>query len=166
MDNKIIVFTDGACSNNGRKNARAGIGIYFGPNDKRNISERIEGIQTNNRAELLAILEVFNILETEMKCQKNIIIYTDSKYSINCFTNWAKKWEKDNWTKKSKGDIVNLDLVKKGYRLFNEYQNVSMEHIRAHSNKSDEYSLGNNFADELACKSIQPGKTNDIISYF
>ena len=29
------VYTDGACSNNGKLNAEAGIGIYFGENDVR-----------------------------------------------------------------------------------------------------------------------------------
>ena len=32
------IYTDGACSNNGRENAKAGIGIYFGKDDKRIMS--------------------------------------------------------------------------------------------------------------------------------
>ena len=31
----IKVFTDGACSNNGKPNAKAGLGVYFGENDQR-----------------------------------------------------------------------------------------------------------------------------------
>ena len=34
------VYTDGSCSNNGRDNALAGIGIFFGRNDNRNISKK------------------------------------------------------------------------------------------------------------------------------
>ena len=63
----LNIYTDGACSNNGKKNAKAGIGIYFGENDDRNISERISGKQTNNCAELRAILEVFTILGEEIE---------------------------------------------------------------------------------------------------
>ena len=37
------VYTDGACSNNGKLYAKAGIGIFFGHNDKRNVSERVDG---------------------------------------------------------------------------------------------------------------------------
>ena len=49
----IIAYTDGSCIGNGTSNARAGVGVYFGPGDDRNISERLEGSnQTNNRAEL------------------------------------------------------------------------------------------------------------------
>ena len=37
------VYTDGACSKNGKEGASAGIGVYFGEGDPRNISRRIEG---------------------------------------------------------------------------------------------------------------------------
>ena len=36
------VYTDGACSNNGKNNALAGIGIFFGINDIRNVSKKIK----------------------------------------------------------------------------------------------------------------------------
>jgi hypothetical protein len=64
---KKYVYTDGACIHNGKKYAKAGIGIFFGLGDKRNVSERISGKQTNNAAELEAILRVFKILEKEIK---------------------------------------------------------------------------------------------------
>ena len=61
------IYTDGACTNNGRKNAKAGYGIYFGENDPRNTSGLIEGIkQTNNVAELTAILYVYDIVSDEI----------------------------------------------------------------------------------------------------
>ena len=41
------VYTDGACSNNGNSNAKAGMGVYFSENDMRNVSKRIKGKQTN-----------------------------------------------------------------------------------------------------------------------
>ena len=115
-NDEIIVFTDGACSKNGAKDAKAGIGVYFGLNDTRNVSKRIQGKQSNNTAEMLAIIEVFKILENEIKQGKNVIIYSDSKYAINTFTEWAPEWEKNNWTKKSKGEIKNIDIVKQGYQ--------------------------------------------------
>ena len=56
----IVVYTDGACSNNGKPNAIAGIGVYFSQNDPRNVSRRIVGKQSNNTSELSAIIEVFS----------------------------------------------------------------------------------------------------------
>ena len=38
----INVYTDGACSSNGSVCAKSGIGIFFGINDKRNISKNID----------------------------------------------------------------------------------------------------------------------------
>ena len=48
------VYTDGACKHNGKNYSRAGIGIYFGLNNDRNVSIKLEGSHTNNTAELLA----------------------------------------------------------------------------------------------------------------
>lgn len=49
-----VVYTDGACARNGQWGSKGGIGVYFGPNDPRNISEPLEGSrQTNQRAELM-----------------------------------------------------------------------------------------------------------------
>ena len=82
------MFTDGACSNNGNENAKAGIGVYFGENDIRNVSERIDGSQSNNIAELRAIIKVFEVCNDIIKSGKNIKIYTDSMVSINGVNKW------------------------------------------------------------------------------
>ncbi|KAJ3009913.1 UNVERIFIED_CONTAM: Ribonuclease H1, partial [Siphonaria sp. JEL0065] len=51
---RLTIYTDGACGGNGKRNARGGIGVFFGEGDTRNISEPLPGpVQTNNRAELL-----------------------------------------------------------------------------------------------------------------
>ena len=146
----INVYTDGSCINNGKKNAKAGIGIFFNINDSRNISEEIKINPTNNVAELTAIIKVFNILKEEIELNYDIYIYTDSKYSINSFTIWSKNWEKNNWKKKDNKEIKNLELIKTGYYLFNKYDNVELIHIKAHTNKLDEHSIGNENADTLA----------------
>ncbi|EIM91578.1 ribonuclease H-like protein [Stereum hirsutum FP-91666 SS1] len=81
------VYTDGACRNNQGKALKkgpppkAGLGVWWGPNDPRNVCERCPGEQTNNRAELIAIIRV---LEMTPQSQKRIRIKTDSKYCINC----------------------------------------------------------------------------------
>jgi len=146
------VFTDGACINNGKPNAIAGIGVFIADNDPRNVSRRVEGKQTNNVAELSAILEVFTILEEEIERGDIINIYSDSKYSINSFTVWAIKWKQNNWTKKN--GIKNLELIKRGYELFNKYNNVNIFHIKAHTGLSDQLSIGNENADRLANISV------------
>ena len=146
----MLVFTDGACRNNGKPNACAGIGIYFGPNDGRNVSRRITGKQTNNVAELTAIIEVYTIIKQDILSGKEITIFSDSEYAIRCCTSYGKKCAK-NWDKQ---DIPNKDLVRHAYELYCELPNVSFIHVDAHTGKQDEYSLGNAEADKLATQCL------------
>ena len=84
----------------------------------------------------------------------SITIYTDSEYVIKCCTSFGEKCEKENW-KKKKGEIKNVELVKEVYSLFKENDSVSIEYVRAHSNKKDQLSKGNDGADKLAKLAIQ-----------
>jgi len=145
----INVFTDGACSNNGKSNARAGIGIYFGKNDKRNVSERIWGKQTNNVAELKAIIKVYEILKNEIDIGEKLNIYSDSIYAIRCCGEYGLKMKRENW-KNKKGNIANHELVEEAFELYHNKSNISLIHIKAHTNKQDELSIGNANADKLA----------------
>ena len=144
------VYTDGACSNNGKENAKAGIGVYFQDNDSRNVSKRITGKQTNNRAELLAIIVSYFIIEKDIEKGLNIVIVTDSEYAIRCFTTYGEKCDKQGWKK----DIPNKELVQQGYELFKNKQNVSLKHVRAHTGETDVHSIGNAKADALATQCL------------
>ncbi len=144
------VYTDGACSNNGKDNALAGIGIFFGVDDIRNISKKIEGKQTNNAAELSAIIETYSIIETDVINGKKIAIVTDSEYAIKCVSSYGEKCCKNSWNK----DIPNKDLVKTAYEMYKDKQNIQFIHIKAHTNNEDIHSVGNNHADKLANKAI------------
>ncbi|KAF8831871.1 hypothetical protein HHX47_DHR1001286 [Lentinula edodes] len=53
----LVVYCDGACKGNGKVGSVAGIGVWWGHNDSRNLAERCPGEQTNNRAELIKWLE-------------------------------------------------------------------------------------------------------------
>ena len=144
------VYTDGACSNNGKDTAVAGLGIYFGPNDPRNVSQRLDGKQTNNAAELTAILQTYSLIENDLAAGKIVGLVSDSEYAIRCVTTYGKKCMEDGWKK----DIPNKDLVKKTFELYNNTSNVRFFHVIAHTCKSDRHSLGNEAADILARKSL------------
>ena len=146
----VKVYTDGACFKNGLLESRAGIGIYFEENDKRNVSERIYGKQTNNTAELKAIIKACNILMHQIKNGKNIEIFSDSEYSINCATIYGEKQNKINWCK----NIPNKELVKEIYIICSSNKNIKIKHVKAHTNKKDENSIGNKMADKLAVLSL------------
>lgn len=145
----LIVFTDGSCFNNGKKNASAAIGIYFYNDISRNISEKIEEKQTNNYAELFAIIKAIKIGLPLLDKNQYLIIVTDSNYSIDCLTVWGDSWSKQNWKKKDGKNIENLSLIKKGYKLINKYP-IKLCHVNSHTGKQDFFSKGNDMADKLA----------------
>tara|TARA_A100001015_G_C15031640_1_gene733614 strand:- start:2700 stop:3332 length:633 start_codon:yes stop_codon:yes gene_type:complete len=147
------VYTDGACKNNGIENSQSGIGVYFGENDERNLSEKVEGNkQTNNVAELLAINKAFYIIENDLKQNKRIEIYSDSIYAVNSVRVYGSAFEIIKW----KTDIPNKELIKNTYDLYKEYigKNVFLKYIKAHTNKRDIHSIGNYNADRLANSAI------------
>lgn len=144
------VYTDGSCLNNGKKNASAGIGIFFGINDVRNVSRKIGGKQTNNAAELTAIIDTYNIIKTDLKNGKRITIVSDSEYAIKCASSYGKKCCDNGWTV----DIPNKELVKIAYEIYKNEKNVQFIHIMAHTNNTDIHSVGNDHADRLANRMI------------
>jgi len=144
------VYTDGSCSNNGKPNARAGIGIYFSQDDPRNVSAIVNGKQTNNVAELSAIIETYSIIENDIMEGKRVMIMSDSVYAIRCVTTYGEKCDKTGW----KDEIPNKELVKIAYDLYKEKPNIRFQHVLAHTNGTDIHSIGNDYADKLANKAI------------
>lgn len=146
----IYVYTDGSCINNGKENAMAGIGIYFGDDDPRNVSRRVVGKQSNNTAELGALIEVHEILKEEIARGELVTVVSDSQYSVRCATSYGDKCAADHWVK----DIPNKDLVKKAHALYTEHPNVELLLVRAHTGRKDPHSVGNDHADRLANEAI------------
>lgn len=156
-DHKKIckVYTDGASRGNGRANARAGFGVYYGDNDKRNVSCRLEGSeQTNQRAELTAINVALQRAKTDKPMR--LVILTDSKYSINCFTLWASKWELNGWKNSAGQPVKNKDLIQTGRQLLQDLGRsnilVEFKHVKGHANI-----YGNEMADRLATLGADSG---------
>lgn len=155
------VYIDGSCSCNGSFSAKAGIGIYFGPDDSRNVSKPINinyfnniNKLTNNVAELYAIKEILQYLITLTEIDSIWEIITDSEYVIKCATTYGEKLYNKQW--KSKKEIPNLELVKEVYELYNNHKIhkfIMLKHIHAHTSNTDTDSIGNREADKLATSS-------------
>ncbi|KAH8593260.1 ribonuclease H-like domain-containing protein [Bisporella sp. PMI_857] len=140
------VYTDGSALGNGRVGAVAGVGVYFGPNDQRNVSEPLQGIpQTNQRAELTAVLRALEIVSRT----ENIRIFTDSNYSISCSSLWYKNWQKNGWRNSKGEDVMNRDLIESIRELIDSRDRngakTNFEWVKGHSNDPS-----NEAADRLA----------------
>ena len=97
------VFTDGSSTttldNNGLK--YGGVGVFLSKYSKfnRSISFKNDNI-TNQKCELIACIEAIDILSNTNKKNVEIIIYTDSMYTIKCATEWSHKWITYGWKRK------------------------------------------------------------------
>jgi ribonuclease HI len=117
---KILhIFTDGACTNNGKRNANAAWGVILVSDIGYIVLDRYSGAvpksepQTNQRAELRALLRGVEIAENQCRLDRelrNIQIWSDSQYSIKCASVWGPNWKKAGW-KKQGGPIQHLDLI-------------------------------------------------------
>jgi ribonuclease HI len=141
--NSLQVWTDGSSFGNGSIHARAGIGVFWGDNDTRNLSERLPGDQTNNRAEIYAVIRALELCKDP---EKMLEIMTDSMYVINAFECWCKKWEKNGWITTRKEPVKNKELFLRMNELVKARSGqVKMVFVRGHSGN-----YGNKQADHLA----------------
>uniref|UniRef100_A0A3Q3QL90 Ribonuclease H1 n=1 Tax=Monopterus albus TaxID=43700 RepID=A0A3Q3QL90_MONAL len=138
----VVVYTDGCCSANGCKGARAGIGVYWGQNHPLNAAERLQGRQTNQRAEIQAACKALE--QAKEKNIKKLVLYTDSQFTINGVTKWIKNWKLNDWRLKSGGQVINKDDFVKLDRLNAELEVVWI-HIPGHAGYR-----GNEEADRLS----------------
>ena len=125
-DSPVRIYTDGSTLANGQTSAIGGVGVYFGPLDKRNISEPLSGPkQTNQRAELTAILRALEVAPRDRK----VIIISDSKYAISCVTEWFLKWREKNWVNSSNKSVENRDLIQKILDMLEERMKLNAHRI-------------------------------------
>jgi ribonuclease HI len=118
---KIIIYTDGSCLNNP---GPGGFGIVLRYRDYvREISKGYR-LTTNNRMELLAVVEALRAIKKE---GLEIVIHSDSKYVIQAITEgWVFEWKKKNFKKKK-----NPDLWLQFLELYDKHR-VDFKWVRSH----------------------------------
>lgn len=115
---EILVYTDGACSHNGTRDASGGCGFVFKSTEGGPVGLKLEDRgtdgkvyhQTSNRAELRAALAALRYRAWYGEGVKSIVIATDSTYVAHGATSWARNWLSEGW-RLSSGELVkNRDL--------------------------------------------------------
>ena len=114
-----ILWTDGSAVPN------PGKGGYAVLENGQPVALGREEESTNIRMEGQALIAAMEYAG-EVGCE----IHTDSEFWVNVLTRWAEGWEAHGW-KKSKGEIANLELVKKAWELYNKF-NVKLVWTRGH----------------------------------
>ena len=104
MENKIIIYTDGACSGNPGPGGWGAILMY--KDAKKEISGGCKQT-TNNIMEITAVVEALKCLKVESDVQ----VYSDSAYTVNAFKQgWIYNWMKNGWKTSSGSAVKNKEL--------------------------------------------------------
>ena len=167
-----FVYTDGACKNNGRPNAKGGYGAYFQKGPLKNLKiaaplphatyQGIDMKQTNNRAEMLATIDALTVYYNK-GCVGNIILVTDSELTMKTINIWLSSWVRDEKVDQRKNaDLLwelNSILLKVRSRQEEYDHELTVIWTKAHVEKkhapekgTKKYKLwdGNRIADDLA----------------
>ncbi|KAI3403079.1 hypothetical protein KGF56_004139 [Candida oxycetoniae] len=159
------IYIDGASRGNGRVSIPAsGYGVYYGTNDPRNRAVALDEVDdvhknppTNQRAELHAMRHALRDIKHHLITSDSpepFSIHSDSQYTINCISTWAKNWKANGWRTSKNTPVANADIIKEAVELKNEVDQLYRQHnwgplelhyVRGHS--GDE---GNENADRLA----------------
>lgn len=165
------VFTDGACSSNGRPGAKAGFAVWFPDHQSMSMSMKVpaDQAQTNQRAELSAIHQSTLILEENGFHDEDIVIYTDSDYSINCLTKWITGWVARGWKTSAGGDVLHRDLIESTSKRLAKFKSYRFVHVRSHTGGEDDLSKNNDIVDRMAratideSVSVAPPPAEDVL---
>jgi ribonuclease HI len=180
-----LLFTDGACINNGKASAKASFAVYIDNKIIRGYVEPYEYelsstnelvctnkniIPSNNRGELLGIIYgfkyIYNLEQLNPSLpKKEYILYSDSQICIKTINEWYKNREK----KGTLHEFKNLDLITIMMILYKKI-NIICIHTKAHTQlklcKTDTEKLiwnGNNIVDKYASEILN--KNENINKY-
>ena len=143
-NNAIALFTDGACRGN------PGVGAWGAMGQKSDNSilfekSGIERLTTNNKMELTGAIMALEEVILRKDTNKQIFLYSDSKYVVNGIKSWVYTWKKRGW-KKADGKIPNnLELWQKLYHLREQFSQIHFRWVAGHSGHPQ-----NEFVDQLA----------------
>lgn len=142
---EIQIYCDGACSPNPGKSG-TGLAVY----QQGKISVLYYGLYqangTNNTAELNGLLYSLKLAQKYLETVEQVQVLSDSKYSIDCITKWAKGWQTKSWTRGKGEEIKNVNLIKECFSLYQEIkQKIVISHVKGHANIE-----GNELSDRMA----------------
>lgn len=154
--NAITAYTDGACSNNGGRGAVGAWGVHWPAGEFNDISARLPTTfsQTNNCAELMAILMA---LQESIGHKGDVVIFSDSLYSINTLTEWIYQWTDIEARPNGPLLLSIIELLVKRKKQTNG--TVYLRKVAAHSGDP-----GNDMADHLAVEACKFSNTKTHIT--
>ena len=134
---KFTIYCDGSTRNNGRADAVGAWAYVILDGNGEKITERCEAVRgtTNQQMELIAAAEALeNIFQSEIAVPfDSVVVYTDSAYLHNCYTQkWYVNWERNGWKNSKKEKVANKELWERLIKWF-ECPEVTFEKTKGHA---------------------------------
>ncbi|MFT4608952.1 MAG: ribonuclease HI [Urechidicola sp.] len=145
MTSKVEIYTDGACRGNP---GPGGWGVLLKYKDSEKTLKGFDSETTNNRMELMAVIEGLRSLSRGCAVELN----TDSKYVLQGINDWIVNWKKNGWKTAAKKPVKNVDLWQQLDEQTTRHD-ISWHWVKGHSGVP-----GNEAADQLANDAIDEAK--------
>ena len=143
MSDRVVVFTDGACSGNPGPGGWGAI-LRYGGHERELCGG--EALTTNNRMELSAAIAALEALSRPCRVE----LHTDSQYLRGGVTGWIHNWKRNGWRTADKKPVKNDDLWR---RLDEAAQRHTIDWRWVKGHAGDEM---NERADALARRGMAP----------
>ena len=138
---KVEIFTDGACSGNPGPGGWGAVLRYKGKEKELSGSDPQT---TNNRMEMMAAIQALETLKRPM----TVDLYTDSSYLKDGITKWIHGWKAKGWRGSNNKDVKNIDLWQRLDQVAAKHT-ISWHWVRGHAGHPE-----NERADRLATGAI------------
>ena len=123
---KVVIYTDGACSGNPGPGGWGAVLIFQG--NQKEISGGAKDT-TNNIMEMTAVIEALKLLKEP--CIVNL--HSDSAYVVNAFNeHWIEGWLAKGWVNSKKEPVKNKELWLELIELTNKHK-VKFIKVKGHS---------------------------------
>ena len=138
---EVIAYTDGSAVL--KYPFKGGSGVFIKTGGKAFKIRKGWCFTKTGRCELHAVIICLQAIKDK---NLNVTIYSDSMYVVNTCNQWIKNWERNLFQEKANIDLLQQLIFE--LRQFKRWPKLI--HVKGHQEISDDHTLGNNMADELA----------------
>jgi ribonuclease HI len=144
-DEAVEIWTDGACKGNPGPGGWGAL-LKMGAIEK--TLHGGEPLTTNNRMEMLAVIEALGALKRPCK----VLLHVDSQYVMKGMTEWIHGWKQRGWRTADKKPVKNADLWQ---RMDEEVakHTITWKWVKGHAGDP-----GNERADLLANRGVEEAR--------
>jgi ribonuclease HI len=141
-DEAVEIWTDGACKGNPGPGGWGAL-LKMGAIEK--TLHGGEPLTTNNRMEMLAVIEALGALKRPCK----VLLHVDSQYVMKGMTEWIHGWKQRGWRTADKKPVKNADLWQRMEEEVAKHT-ITWKWVKGHAGDP-----GNERADLLANRGVE-----------